>query len=87
MVRADGMHYAAWFQLCPAHLASCLPLPMAHHCSAGGCRAARYRSLQLRAMPAEFAAFHGLSELELSASHLGNLARLSALPGLVRAPL
>jgi hypothetical protein len=47
-------------------------------------RGARYSRAAFPAMPASFKAFQGLTELELSASHLGNLANLSSLPGLVR---
>ncbi|BDA46747.1 hypothetical protein COCOBI_09-2000 [Coccomyxa sp. Obi] len=43
-----------------------------------------FTMLRLPAVPAAFPAFGGLTTLELSASHLGNLANLPALPGLER---
>ncbi len=42
-----------------------------------------YTTLQFPAGPAVFPAFAALTTLELSASHLGNLSNLTALPGLV----
>ncbi|CAL8471360.1 g10902 [Coccomyxa elongata] len=61
---------------CPNHLRY---LP--HGCAD---RPRTFTTLRFPAVPSAFPTFGGLTTLELSASHLGNLANLPALPGLER---